>query len=43
MEGPTLNKSPQIESALASKLGPPEAVLDHFGKGADLIVGFAEC
>jgi acyl-CoA hydrolase len=36
---PTSNKPPDIEAALAGKHGPPEAVLDHFGEGADLIVG----
>jgi acyl-CoA hydrolase len=34
-----MNKPPEIGSALAAKRGPPEAVLDHFGEGADLIVG----
>ncbi len=35
----TTNKPPEIGSALAAKRGQPEAVLDHFGEGADLIVG----
>jgi len=39
MEGPTSNKPPEIGAALAGKLGPSQAVLDHFGEGADLIVG----
>lgn len=39
MEDSTTNKPPEIAAALAAKLGPPEAVLDHFGEGADLIVG----
>jgi hypothetical protein len=33
------DKPPDIEATLAGKYGPPEAVLDYFGEGADLIVG----
>ncbi len=39
MGNSTTNKPPEIGSALAAKRGQPEAVLDHFGEGADLIVG----
>ena len=32
-------KPPEIRAALAQRRRSPEAVLDHFGEGADLIVG----
>jgi hypothetical protein len=41
MEGPTANKPLQIGAALGGKLGPPQAVLDHFGEGATLSSGLA--
>jgi acyl-CoA hydrolase len=39
MEGLTTDKPPEIAATLAAKRGPAEAVFDHFGDGADLIVG----
>ena len=34
-----MTKPPKIHAALEEKRSPPEAVLDHFGEDADLIVG----
>lgn len=39
MERSTTNRPPDIAGALAAKRGAAEGVLDHFGDGADLIVG----
>ena len=36
---PGVTKPPTIEAALDEKRRSPEAVLDHFGEGADLIAG----
>ena len=38
-ESPEATKPPEIRVALAEKRRSPEAVLDYFGEGADLIVG----
>ena len=39
MEGLMTDKPPEIASVLAAKRGTAEDVFDHFGDGADLIVG----
>ena len=39
MEELTAGRPPGIAVALAAKRGAPEDVFDHFGEGADLIVG----
>ncbi len=39
MEDLTTGKPPEIAGALAAKRGMAEDVFDHFGEGADLIVG----
>jgi acyl-CoA hydrolase len=39
MEDLTAGRPPSIAVALAAKRGAPEDVFDHFGEGADLIVG----
>jgi acyl-CoA hydrolase len=39
MEGLTTDKPPEIAATLAAKRGTAEDVFDHFGDGADLIVG----
>jgi acyl-CoA hydrolase len=39
VEEPTTDRPPDIAAALARKHGAPQEVFDHFGEGADLIVG----
>jgi hypothetical protein len=39
VEDLTAGRPPGIALALAAKRGAPEDVFDHFGEGADLIVG----